>query len=243
MENLVTKPVAALLDKGTSLFTGQRTRTLPQMRAYSQGLKQGFKEGSEDVNLGINTRDKLGTRFNLNDRTSFDKIPVLNELEKALNYSLQVPDRMFYQATYNESLANQLAASGATKPTPKMLKNATNEALEAVYQNNSKLGNAVLETRQGGNKLANINGYGLGDALIPYAQTPANVATQGINYSPLGFLNAVKNGMAGNQRQATLDAARAITGSGLMGSGYALAKNGIMNPDYDDYQVQKTMKH
>lgn len=239
MDTGVSKPIAAGLDRVASLVTGQRTRVAPQLNEYVRGLKQGFKEGAEDVSLGINTRDKLGSRFNLNDRTSFDNIPVLNQLEKALNYSLQVPDRMFYQAAYNESIANQLKASGVSKPTEDMIKNATNEALEAVFQNNSALGNMVLKMRQSGNELLNLNGFGLGDAFIPYAQTPANVTQQGINYSPLGLVNAVKNGLAGNQRQATMDIARALTGSGLMYGGYELAKNGLMNPNIDNYEVQK----
>lgn len=239
MENAVTKPIAAGLDWAASIFTKRRTRVLPQMREYAQGLGKGFREGAEDVRLGINTRDNLGTRFNLNDRTSFDNIPVLNQLEKGLNYSLQVPDRMFYQAAYNESIANQLRASGLTEPTAEMINNATNEALEAVYQNKSALGNMVLKMRQSGNELVNLNGFGLGDAFIPYAQTPANVAQQGINYSPLGLANAIKSGLAGNQRQATLDTARALTGTGLMYGGYELAKNGLINPNIDDYETRK----
>lgn len=239
MDTAVSKPIAAGIDKAASLITGQRTRVTPQLKEYVKGLGQGFKEGVEDVSMGINTRDKLGTRFNLNDRASFDNIPALNQLEKALNYSLQVPDRMFYQAAYNESIANQLKAAGVTKPTEEMIKNATNEALEAVFQNNSALGNMVLKMRQSGNELLNLNGYGLGDAFIPYAQTPANVTQQGINYSPFGIAKGINNLRLGNQRQGTMDIARGLTGSGLMYGGYELAKNGLLNPNIDDYEIQR----
>lgn len=239
MDTGVAKPIAAGIDKIASKFTGQRTRVLPQLKEYTQGLGQGFREGVEDVKLGINTRDKLGSRFNLNDRNSFDNVPGLKQLEKALNYSLQVPDRMFYQAAYNESIANQLRAAGAKEATPEMIKNATNDALEAVFQNNSALGNMALKLRQAGNQLINVNGYGLGDAFVPYAQTPANVAQQGINYSPLGLVKGIKNFANGNQRQATMDIARGITGSGLMGLGALGAYKGIINPYIDDYEVQK----
>lgn len=239
MDTGISKPIAAGIDKVTSLFTGKRTRTLPQLREYAQGLQQGFREGAEDVALGINTRDKLGTRFNLNDRSSFNDVPGLNQLEKALNYSLQVPDRMFYQATYNESIANQLRAAGVKEATPKMIQNATNDALEAVFQNNSALGNMALRLRQAGNELANVNGFGLGDAFIPYAQTPANVAQQGINYSPLGIAKGIRNLAQGNQRQGALDLARGLTGSGLIYGGYQAAKNGLINPNIDDYEVQQ----
>lgn len=239
MDTGISKPIAAGIDKVASLFTKKRTRVLPQLKEYAQGLQQGFREGAEDVALGINTRDKLGSRFNLNDRSSFNDVPGLNQLEKALNYSLQVPDRMFYQAAYSESLANQLRAAGVKEATPEMIQNATNDALEAVFQNNSALGNMALRLRQAGNELANVNGFGLGDAFIPYAQTPANVAQQGINYSPLGIAKGIRNLAQGNQRQGTMDLARGLTGSGLIYGGYQAAKNGLINPNIDDYKVQQ----
>lgn len=239
MDTGVSKPIAAGLDSIASAFTGKKTRVNPQIGDYLQGLKQGFKEGVEDVNLGINTRDKIGSRFNLNDRTSFDNVPGLNQLEKALNYSLQVPDRMFYQAAYNESIANQMRAAGISEPTADIIRNATNEALEAVFQNNGALGNMTLKMRQGANELLNVNGYGLGDAFIPYAQTPANVAQQGINYSPLGLVKGIQSALSGNQRQATMDFARAITGSGLMGVGALGAYNGVFNPNIDNTRTRK----
>ena len=239
MENIASKPLAAGIDKIIGLRTKQQTRVLPRLNEYLKGMGQGFKEGVEDVGMGINTRDGIGQRFNLNDRRSFTGVPVLEQAEKALNYSLQVPDRMFYQATLNESLANQMRAAGVDKPTAEMIKQATDEALESVYQNRGILGNAVLKARQAGNEFGNINGYGLGDALIPYAQTPANVVQQGINYSPLGFIKGGVNLSKGNQRQASLDFARALVGSGLMGGGYAAAKNGLINPAIDDYKALK----
>lgn len=237
MENGITKPLASGLDKLASKFTGKRTRVMPQYKDYIGGLAQGTKEGIEDVNLGIDTRG-IGGRFDLPQGRSFEDVPVLGQLEKALDFSLRVPDRSFYQATFNESLANQMLASGVDKPTNEMLENASKEALESVYQNDGKLAHTVLNMRNGLNSFG-IKNFGAGDVLIPYAQTPANVTQQGINYSPLGIVNAIKSGLQGDQRQATLDLARAITGSGIIGGSYALAKNGGFTPDFENYQVRK----
>lgn len=238
MENAVTKPIAAGLDKIASLFTKQRTRTAPQWSDYGKGLVQGTKEGIEDVNLGIDTRQGIGGRFDLPQRRSFTNTPVLSQLEKALDFSLRVPDRAFYQATFSESLANQMKAAGIKEPTEEMLNRAQAEALESVYQNNGQLANMISGVRQGLNRIG-MKDFGLGDALIPYAQTPANVAQQGINYSPLGLIKAIKSGLQGNQRQATLDVARALTGSGMIGGGYLGAKNGLFTPNIEDYQTRK----
>lgn len=237
MENGVTKPIAAGLDKIASIFTHQRTRSLPQMKEYGQGLLQGVKEGVEDVNMGIDTRN-LGGRFDLPQGRSFENTPVLGALEKALDFSLRVPDRAFYQATFNESLANQMKAARVDTPTAEMVEMATQEALESVYQNNGKISSMISGLRKGLNKVG-VKDFGLGDTLIPYAQTPANVAQQGINYSPLGAINAVNSFLEGNQRQATLDGARAIAGSGIIGGGYLGAKNGLFTDNVDDYKTRK----
>lgn len=237
MENLATKPIAAGVDVLASLITKNRTRSLPQFMEYGKGFKKGVKEGIEDVKLGIDTRKGIGGRFDMPQQRSFSS-PILGGAETALDYSLRVPDRAFYQASFDEALANQMKAAGVSEPTEAMFKNAYDEAMESVYQNKGMLGDTVLGLRGALNNVG-IKNFGLGDALIPYAQTPANVVQQGINYSPLGFGKAAYNFAQGNQRQATLDTARGLVGSGIMGGGYALAKNGLMNSDMEDYKVRK----
>ena len=232
------KALADFIDTGFSKFSGTKTRSMPKLNAMWQGLKQGTKEGIEDVSLGIDTRGGIGSRYDLPNTRSF-KGGVLGKLEEALDYGLRVPDRTFYQGVYNESVANQLAAKGLKEITPEIEERARQEALEAVFQNDSKISNIVLGLRRALNKIGNKD-FGLGDWLIPYAQTPANLVQQGINYSPLGFIKAALN--KGDQRQASLDIARALIGSGLMGGGYALAKNGIGQGAVDDYQERKNLE-
>lgn len=232
------KALADIIDTGFSKFSGTKTRSMPKLNSMWQGLKQGTKEGIEDVRLGIDTRGGIGARYDLPNTRSF-KGGVLGKLEEALDYGLRVPDRTFYQGVYNESVANQLAAKGLKEITPEIEERAKQEALEAVFQNDGKISNTVLGLRRALNKIGNKD-FGLGDWLIPYAQTPANLVQQGINYSPLGFIKAALN--KGDQRQASLDIARALIGSGLMGGGYALAKNGIGQGAVDDYQERKNLE-
>lgn len=228
-----TKALASGIDKVIGLKTGERTRTLPQTKEYLRGLWQGAKQGSKDVQLGINTRGDIGKRYDLPTRKSFEA-PVLSQLEKGLNYSLQVPDRAFYEATFNESLANQMKIAGVQEPTEDMINNATQDALESVYQNEGTLSNVVLGLRRTLNKAG-----GLGDWLIPYAQTPANVVQMGINYSPLGLVKGGVSLAQGNQRQASLDLARGLVGSGMYGLGLLGANTGAITKPQDDYQIRK----
>ena len=126
-------------------------------------------------------------------------------------------------------------------PSRKILEQAEREALESVFQDKSMLSDFALGLRGGINRLGTKD-FGLGDVLIPYAQTPANLTQQAINYSPLGALKGVYNLSQGNQRQASLDLARSLIGTGLIGGGYGLAKAGLTTPSQFDENYTKNKK-
>lgn len=234
-----SKGLASLIDKGLSKFTGQRTRIAPQLGDYFKGGLQGAKTGYQEALQGIDTRG-LGQRFDLSSGRTFQSKP-MQALETVLDVGLRVPDRAFYEATFAESVQNMMKAQGLTKPTQEILEQAEREALESVFQNKSMLSDFALGLRSGINKVGTKD-FGLGDVLIPYAQTPANLTQQAINYSPLGALKGIYNLSQGNQRQASLDLARSLIGSGLIGGGYGLAKAGLTTPSQFDENYTKNKK-
>src|SRR5574344_602414 len=217
------KALAVPVDMAMSLFTKQRTRVLPQLGESLKGLKLGAERGFKEAMQGINTAD-VSSRYDLQSGKVFES-KIGQAFETALDLGLRVPDRAFYNSVYAESLANQLKASGLKEPTTKMIKQAEQEALEGVFQNKSKLSDIALGLRKQFNRVGTKE-FGLGDLLIPYAQTPANLAQQGINYSPLGLLKAAASLKGGNQRQASLDVARALIGTGIGAAGYNAVKSG-----------------
>lgn len=218
-----SKTLAVPVDKVMSAFTKTHTRALPQVGESLKGLKLGAERGFKEAMHGINTAD-VSSRYDLQSGKVF-KSKIGQAFETALDLGLRVPDRAFYNSVYAESLANQLKASGLKEPTQKMLDTAEQEALEGVFQNKSKLSDVALGLRQQFNRVGTKE-FGLGDLLIPYAQTPANLAEQGINYSPLGLLKAGASLKGGNQRQASLDIARALIGTGIGAAGYNAVKSG-----------------
>lgn len=276
-----SKGLASLIDRGLSKFTGQRTRVAPQLGNYFKGGLQGAKTGYQEALQGIDTRG-LGQRFDLNSGRTFQSKP-MQALETALDVGLRVPDRAFYEATFAESVENMMKAQGLTKPTQEILEQAEREALESVFQDKSKLSDFALGLRGGINRIGTKD-FGLGDVLIPYAQTPANLTQQAINYSPLkpmgltggalaksigsglksswddrvlGVIPNLKSGVKGsieslqdsainyfkdNQRQASLDLARSLIGTGLIGGGYGLAKAGLTTPSQFDENYTKNKK-
>src|SRR5574344_232032 len=218
-----SKTLAVPVDRVMSVFTKTHTRALPQVGESLKGLKLGAERGFKEAMQGINTAD-VSSRYDLQGGKVFES-KVGQAFETALDLGLRVPDRAFYNSVYAESLANQLKASGLKEPTTKMIKQAEQEALEGVFQNKSKLSDITLGLRQQFNRVGTKE-FGLGDLLIPYAQTPANLAQQGINYSPLGLLKAGASLKGGNQRQASLDIARALVGTGIGAAGYNAVKSG-----------------
>lgn len=235
------KALAVPIDRAIGLATKQQTRVAPSLKTYGKGLVEGAKTGYQEALQGIDTRG-LGQRFDLGSGRTFQNKP-MQALETALDVGLRTPDRAFYEATFAESVDNMMRARGLTQPTQEILEQAEQEALEAVFQNQSKLSDAALKTRRALNTVG-TNDFGLGDVLIPYAQTPANLAQQGINYSPFGAVKGIANLTQGNQRQASLDFARSLLGTGLIGGGYGLSKAGLMTPSQfdDNYQTNKKIR-
>lgn len=237
----VSKTAAVPIDRAIGLVTKNKTRVLPQLDELVKGGLKGAKTGFQEAIEGIDTRG-LGQRFDLNSGRTF-KNPVMRGVETALDIGLRVPDRTQYEATFAESVANMMKAQGLEKPTQEILEQAEREALESVFQDTSKISEITTNARRALNKLGTQD-FGLGDLAIPYAQTPANLVQQAINYSPLGAIKGANNLAQGNQRQASLDLARALIGSGIIGTGYGLSKTGAMTPSQFDenYQKNKTIK-
>lgn len=236
-----SKGLASGIDTLMSLKTGKKTRVAPSLKTYGKGLVEGAKTGYKEALQGIDTRG-LGQRFDLGSGRTFQSKP-MRALETALDIGLRTPDRAFYEATFAESVENMMKAQGLKEPTQEILEQAEREALESVFQNQSKISDFALGLRSGINRIGTKD-FGLGDVLIPYAQTPANLTQQAINYSPLGAVKGLANLAQGNQRQASLDLARSLIGSGLIGGGYGLAKAGLTTPSQFDenYQKNKTIR-
>ena len=248
MEN-VSDVVATGMDNIVSLITGKRTKVLPSLKAQAGGFVKGGKEGLEDVKLGINTSPGH-TKFDLSGKT-FSKGP-LAALEKALNIELRVPDRAAYTAAYDGSLNNQMRAARVTKPTEQMIEIAHADGLYRTFQDNSKLAQGFSRFKKVLNLAGTPDGkFGLGDFILKYPKTPANILARGLDYSPVGYVKSIYelarpliSGQAFNQKSFVETLSRATVGTGLIATGYLLAKNGIITgkqeKDYDINAVQKT---
>lgn len=245
LQGIDTRGLGQRFDLGSGrIFNGGNTErtTIADIIKAQKGnklntTKQYFKE--------LLPKSRIGQAISQKSLQPLENIPsdLMNSLETALDVGLRTPDRAFYDATFAESVQNMMKAQGLKEPTQEILERAEQEALESVFQNQSNISDFALGLRSGFNKIGTQD-FGLGDVLIPYAQTPANLTQQAINYSPLGLVKGGWNLSRGDQRQASLDIARSLIGSGLIGGGYGLAKAGLTTPSQFDenYTRNKTIR-
>lgn len=229
-EKLVVDPIASGVDSIVSLITGKRSQVIPNYAEYGKGFAQGAKAGFRDAVKGIDTSG-MGNKFELYQTEQFTA-PILNNLEKAMNITLRTPDRAFYNATFKESLANQLKATKSTEPKPEMIQAAHVEALYTTFQDESYAARIFSGIK---NTLNLKQDFGLGDFILKYPKTPGNLLARSFAYSPLGFVEAfgkmgfdVYSNKAFDQRAFVKSFARATTGTvGLGAMGYMLGKLGL----------------
>lgn len=236
-------------DKLIAKKTGVRTIGTTNVKAMLKGIKKGAYEATNDYKKGINTKDMEGNRFEISDGKSFSEKNLmgrtLNRTESLLNYVMDVGDRVFSEAAFENSLQNQLVLNNTTEITQEMIDIAHQEALSRTWNDNNNYTRFVLGVRKGLNKL-NVNGYGLGDILIPFAKTPANLTKAIVDYSPAGLVSTINKGinlkrsLTNGQYTATMQhefvqsLGKATAGTMLYILGIALAKAGITSGDSDD---------
>lgn len=236
-------------DKLIAKKTGVRTTGTTNIKAMLKGIKKGAYEATNDYKKGINTKDMEGNRFEISDGKSFSEKNLmgraLNRTESLLNYVMDVGDRVFSEAAFENSLQNQMILNNTNEITQEMIDIAHQEALSRTWNDNNNYTRFVLGVRKGLNKL-NVNGYGLGDVLIPFAKTPANLTKAIVDYSPAGLVSAINKGinlkrsLTNGQYTATMQhefvqsLGKATAGTMLYILGIALAKAGITSGDSDD---------
>lgn len=250
---------ASMADKIVGSKTGYRTTGVTNIQNYVKGFKEGLYQSYKDFKQGINTRNIQGNRFEIGEGKSFNNNTAigkaLNRVDSLLSFMLDAGDRTFYEATFTNSINNQLVLNNTTEVTQDMIDIATQEALSRTWQDNNNYTRFVLSVRKMLNNV-NFKGYGLGDVLIPFAKTPANLTKAIVDYSPVGLVNTLvkgkrlKNAIETNQFTPQMQhdfvqtLGKATVGTMLYITGYALAKAGIVSGESDDDKdVQNFMKN
>lgn len=239
LENVKDIP-GSLIDRAISTKTGQRTTLAPSLEGLGTqlgGLKKGFTKTLQDSKLGINTSPSSG-QFDLPQSQSFRK-GVLGKLEKATSTGLTLGDRPFWQAAYDDSLRQQMKIAKVKAPTEEMINQAKSVAEERTFQNVNGLVNGFKKLQSGLNSLGNRVGignenFGLGNFVLPFAKTPANILDKAIDYSPIGGIKGLRQLFDGlkkgnlNQKDVVDRLGRSLTGTSLIAAGGLMAQQGLL---------------
>ena len=231
--DVLSQNFASLIDLATALFTKKRTIAPANLKKLTEGGVEGLQKGLQEALTGADTTN-LKSQFDLPNASVFDS-RIMQGLEKALGVVLKAPDRAFYEATYKDTLSGLMKLNKTNKPTKEMIEIAHAEGLRRTFQDDTRASKAFQMIKNAFNK-AGIKGFGLGDLVLKYPKTPANLLVRATEYSPVGFLTTVYElarplfGQPFRQREFANNLSRALVGSGIITTGANLYNLGILTP-------------
>jgi hypothetical protein len=245
----------------------QRTKAVLGLSENDRALKEWAASDAktETVNDALKYSAKLGddlTSSKISDaRRIFDK----DVLEKARKLVADIPagaDMFFKNIEYTKSLAGFVKARGYTyadiesgKVSEAVLNEgrayAIQEAMKATFNDANAFSDFVSNLRYKGNNPAGKALNALGEGILPFRRTPANVAVRMVENSPANIARSVWN-MATKVKNGDMSAATAIdqmaaglTGTGAMMLGALLASGfagfRLLGSDVDE--DEKRLEH
>ena len=265
-ERVIDLPATAI-DIGVSRVTGERSVTLGKGGTHAfEEMYKGFMKGARRSIKGLPTGD-VSTKFQIQGAAFRGKgaegpfkyaEKTLGFLEKALGVSLGATDRAVYETVKNQLVGEIAELAAINNKVPKadrkayvqdFMKNAPDAAIELAHQYGKYVtfqdDNFLSEGAVALKKLLNAKkDFGVGDLVLKYPKTPANLLARALEYSPAGMVKSMYHlgrAVAGhefNQREFVRSLTRAVVGGGgLTGMGYAMYNMGIITGDAENYNV------
>ena len=185
----------------------------------------------------------------------------LEAARKGNSAALEAEDMWFSRPHYAYALAQYCKANGITaeqmrngKGLDRARAYAIKEAQKATYRDTNAFSQTISELGRyrGNNKVKKGVGVAL-EGILPFRKTPANILVRGLEYSPLGLANGIKQAVL-DVKRGTKTAAEAIdsvsaglTGTGLLALGAFLAAQGLVRgsggDDEDKNEFEEMQGH
>lgn len=208
----------------------------------SDGGKFGTSAGGDQFVQGVMDKRRI---FKSDNKILNKVLAPLEKYRQGTNWAMNnkyFGDEAFGRAAYARALAGYVKAHGVTdgdfSKVDSALMNkarayAVQEAQEATFHDNSALARTM-------SKLKRDTGV-LGEGIMPFTKTPANVLTRAVEFSPLGLIDTTATAIKAAKGTATgVDVvnslAKSLTGAGLFALGAWLRNMGFLTggPDSDD---------
>ena len=250
---IVKNEVAAGIETALSAagFNVERTKSFAASPSMYRAAWNDFNNVKDSVS---------GNKYNdfnnqINQRRRIFNNSILEAARKKNGDTLELEDALFKRITYADTLAGYLTANGFTAQQvtdgtvpPDVLNRgrdyAAKEALKATYQDRNALSDRAAKV---------VNSLGVvGDAVIPFKRTPANVLARGLTYSPLGLVKSLTYDLSqvqrGNRTAAEVidNIASGATGSMLFALGAYLFSSGLLTTAQgsdDDSKWEELLGH
>jgi len=231
--NVLAAPIDAITSK---ILKTNRTTSLPNPLKQLKSMKEGAKLTVQDAKLGIDTYNNP-TQYEFSDKRVFDN-KVLNALDRGTVTGLKLGDTPFHKAAYDDVLRQMMKLAKVDKPTQEMIAQAQKTATQRTYQDVNAMTEGFKMAQQSLNKISSAVGlgsseFGLGNIVMPFVKTPANILKRAVEYSPTGVATALRE--ATKIKKGTFDQkafvdsiSRSVTGTAIIMVGYDLAKKGII---------------
>lgn len=189
---------------------------------------------------GLNTISQKLTGDSVFDALSSEKS--VTENVRQLTYGLlELGDKGFVAQRFKSYLSKAIEASGAKTldaVPASAIDRAVQEAMKATFKDDNALTRLVSSIKRN-------TGF-VGETLLPFTKTPANVTMRALDYSPAGIASAVKMAKNGTEASAVIDqVAKATTGTLAILLGIGLYNKGIItgpedeDPDKAAFQKQQ----
>ena len=157
------------------------------------------------------------------------------ENTRQLTYGLlELGDAGFVDKFFRDRLANYIEARGIKSVNdvpPEAITTALDEAMKATFKDDNALTEMLSSIKRSTNRVG-----GMGNFLLTFTKTPANIAMRIADYSPAGLASAAVKRVKGQTDAAQFidDISKGLTGTGLMVLGAQLFKAGILTGSESD---------
>ena len=246
-------------DMARSMVTGgnrAKALTLRGVTSQGEGLVTGTKKGIEYVKNGIDPWD--ADKAEMFTPTRYGDTPGGRLAQAYTDFifrSLGATDRPFREAAFNRSLSEQATLKGINEkltvdqidnilknPTKEMLEAAKEDALQATFNKDNKLSDAIRAGKRAGGPAVET----AIDVVAPFTRTPTNVAEALFDYTPAGIIkDTVKkiiNKESITDKRLAESFGRSVTGTAILWAGYELAKNGLMSGSRPASEAQRSQR-
>jgi len=242
---------AAVVDTISSLFTGERT-TAFTTKSLGKGGGEGVKRGWRYLKTGFDERNVAAKLDYQHINWGKNKVwKALGKYTDGVFRILGAEDQPFYYAAKARSFADQATAQAINKglkgttrkkfiqelienPTELMQKYASLDGVTAVFQQETVLGKIARQIQKAPG----------GEVVVPFGKTPSAVATQILNYSPIGVVKTIITNIGKgkfDQRVFSQGIGRGLTGTVILGIGAYLFKQGKILLDYPSNEKEREL--